>query len=232
MNAALSISKFTTLTAGLGGLCLLIAAGCSGESSTDDSTSGNAPVRSQHLPIPDETTRPQNAGIATFAAGCFWCVEEVFHQVDGVTAAVSGYMGGTAADANYDDVSMGRTNHAESVQVTFDKDKISFTELVRAFYELHDPTQVDGQGPDHGRQYRSAIFYHDEEQKQSALTLQQQLKASGKHGKPIATEIVPAKEFFPAEDYHQNYARLHPDDRYIQAILVPKLKKLNLIVPK
>ena len=228
MNTALSISKF----AGLGAFFLLIASSCSRESATTASPVESKPTRSQQLPVPDETVVPKNAGVATFAAGCFWCVEEVFHQVPGVTAAISGYMGGTADDANYEDVSAGRTDHAEAVQVTFDQDKITFEALVRAFYELHDPTQVDGQGPDHGRQYRSAIFYHDDIQNVTARKLQQQLEASGRHGKPIATEIVPAKDFFPAEDYHQNYARLNPGNPYIQAHLVPKLKKLNLIVPK
>lgn len=230
MNSRLDITAI--LLAALGSLSFLGLGGCSGESKTDAASTSKGSYRSEKLPVPDETARPENAGTATFAAGCFWCVEEVFHQVDGVTAAISGYMGGTGPDANYEAVSQGRTDHAESVEVTFDRDKVSYEELIRAFYELHDPTQVDGQGPDHGRQYRSAIFYHDEEQKESALRLKQLLTDSGRHQKPIATEIVPAGEFYPAEDYHQNYARRNPDNGYIQQQLVPKLKKLGLVVPK
>lgn len=209
------------------GLSLLFAAGCTGEQSAVAAES-----KAQKLPIPDETGRPKNAATATFAAGCFWCVEEVFHQVDGVASVVSGYAGGDAKTAKYELVSAGKTDHAEAVQVIFDADKVSFEKLVELFWKLHDPTQVDRQGPDYGRQYRSAIFYENEEQKAIALASKKKLEASGVHKKPVATEIVPATEFYAAEDYHQNYARLHPDNPYIRAHLFPKLKKLGLVLPK
>ncbi len=206
-------------------LALALLGGCSAGTAKPKAESGP-------LTIPDESSPPANAEVATFAAGCFWCVEEVFHQLDGVSAAISGYMGGTAADAKYDRVARGLTDHAESVQVTFDSGKVSYKEVLDLFWKLHDPTQVDGQGPDHGRQYRSAIFYHSEAQKTAAMASKKALEASGKHPRPIATEIVPAKEFYEAEKYHQNYARLNPRDRYIRAQLVPKLKKLGLQVPE
>jgi peptide-methionine (S)-S-oxide reductase len=183
------------------------------------------------LPIPDETKRPEGAETATFAAGCFWCVEEVFHQVDGVLSAVSGYMGGTAEDAHYQMVAAGRTDHAESVQVIYDPARISYRELLDWFFKLHDPTQVNRQGPDVGRQYRSAIFYHSDDQRAAAETAKKQLNDSKTYSKPIATEIVAATTFYPAEAYHQNYARLNPHNGYIQYQLVPKLKKLGLAVP-
>lgn len=180
------------------------------------------------LPVPDESNRPDGARTATFAAGCFWCVEEVFHQVDGVVSAVSGYMGGSKENAQYSQVAAGRTDHAESVQVIFIPSVLGYDDLLEWFFKLHDPTQVDRQGPDVGRQYRSAIFYHNEEQRAAAVAAKQRLDASGRYDKPIATEIVPAQEFYPAEAYHQNFARRNPGNRYIQFHLQPKLKKLGL----
>lgn len=192
---------------------------------------GGRNAAAENLPVPDESTRPDGAELGTFAAGCFWCVEEVFHQVDGVVSAVSGYMGGSAEDAEYRRVASGQTDHAEAVQVVYDPAKISYEELLDWFWKLHDPTQLNRQGPDVGRQYRSAIFYHDEHQREAAEAAKQRLNQSGAYAKPIATEIVAATEFYPAEPYHQNYARLNPANGYIQVHLVPKLKKLGLIVP-
>jgi len=179
-------------------------------------------------PAPDESNVPKEAAVATFGAGCFWCVEEVFHHADGVYAVISGYMGGTAADANYKKVCTGTTDHAEVVQIFFDPKKTSFEKLVELFWKQHDPTQVNRQGNDIGRQYRSAIFYHNEEQKkvaEASKAHQNSLEIYG--GKKIATEIVPAMPFYIAEDYHQNYACQNPGNPYIRNVLVPKLEKLG-----
>ncbi|MFT5466359.1 MAG: peptide-methionine (S)-S-oxide reductase [Verrucomicrobiales bacterium] len=185
-----------------------------------------------YLEVPDENQVPTTAAVATFAAGCFWCVEEVFQQQEGVYSSVSGYMGGTAADADYDRVSSGRTDHAEVVQVQFNPDVVSYQQMLDLFWKLHDPTQLNRQGPDHGRQYRSEIFAHSDEQLQQANESKSALAASGKHGsKPIATLIEPAVKFYAAEDYHQNFARINPNHPYLRQWLMPKLVKLGLKIP-
>lgn len=175
---------------------------------------------------------PEGAELATFAGGCFWCVEEVFHQTPGVYSAVSGYIGDSRETASYEAVCSGRTNHAEAVQVAFDPQVLSYEKLLDVFWSLHDPTQLDRQGPDKGRQYRSGIYYHSEEQQKIALASKEKLQKSGKYGeRPVVTEIVPAQEFFPAEKYHQNYARLNPGNPYLHYQLWPKLRKLGLTIP-
>lgn len=143
--------------------------------------------------------------LATFAAGCFWGVEATFRQLPGVKSTRVGYIGGTTANPTYEQVCTGRTNHAEGVEVEYDPEKISFEKLLDVFYENHDPTQVNRQGPDVGTQYRSAVFYHSPEQQAAAEKAQQERENSGRYRKPIATQIVPAVEFYPAEDYHQQY---------------------------
>ncbi|MDD9900318.1 MAG: peptide-methionine (S)-S-oxide reductase MsrA [Alphaproteobacteria bacterium] len=142
---------------------------------------------------------------ATFAAGCFWGVEATFRQIDGVQDAVSGYIGGHTDNPTYKDVCTGKTGHAEAVDITYDADRVSYKSLVKAFFKLHDPTQVNRQGPDIGTQYRSAIFYHSDAQKKTAEEEIAALNATGILHKPIATEVMPAKTFFPAEEYHQRY---------------------------
>src|SRR5256714_5114038 len=142
---------------------------------------------------------------ATFAAGCFWGVEAAFRQVPGVTATRVGYTGGTITNPTYKQVCTDRTGHAEAVEVTYDPARVSYDDLLRVFWENHDPTQRNRQGPDVGTQYRSAIFYHDPEQEAAARASQEQLERSGAHKRPIVTEIVPAGTFYPAEDYHQQY---------------------------
>ena len=144
-------------------------------------------------------------GTATFAAGCFWGVEHKFRQVKGVTDAVSGYTGGTTREPTYAQVCTDRTGHAEAVRVTFDPAAVSYEDLVRFFFTIHDPTQVDRQGPDVGTQYRSAIFYHDEAQRETARKVMADIGASRRFGKPLATALVPASEFTAAEEYHQRY---------------------------
>lgn len=142
---------------------------------------------------------------ATFAAGCFWGVEAEFRQVKGVKKTTVGYSGGTLENPGYSDVCSGRTGHAEAVEVEYDPSEVSYDELLKVFWENHDPTTLNRQGPDVGTQYRSAIFYHDEEQRASATASKEKLENSGRYKKPVVTEITPASEFYRAEDYHQQY---------------------------
>jgi len=142
---------------------------------------------------------------ATFAAGCFWGVETTFRQLGGVTDAAVGYTGGDSPDPTYQEVCSGRTGHAEAVQVDYDSDRISYEQLVAAFWDAHDPTTADRQGPDIGTQYRSAIFYHSPEQAQTAAAAKESADSSGRFTRPIVSQITPATRFYPAEDYHQRY---------------------------
>ena len=142
---------------------------------------------------------------ATFAAGCFWGVEACFRQIPGVLGTRVGYTGGHLANPTYQDVCTDRTGHAEAVEVDFDPEKVSYEQLLEVFWDNHDPTQLNRQGPDFGTQYRSVIFYHSEEQKQAALASKAELEASHRYPHPIATQIVPATTFYLAEDYHQQY---------------------------
>jgi peptide-methionine (S)-S-oxide reductase len=142
---------------------------------------------------------------ATFAAGCFWGVEAAFRQLKGVTATTVGYIGGTMHDPTYHDVCTGRTGHAEAVQVEYNPSEVSYDDLLRVFWENHDPTTLNRQGPDVGTQYRSAIFFHTPEQEAAAKASKESLAKSGRFKRPIVTEIQPAPEFWQAEDYHQQY---------------------------
>lgn len=165
---------------------------------------------------------------AVLAGGCFWCVEAVYLQLDGVRAVTSGYAGGSALTANYTAVCSGLTNHAEVVRVEFDPEKISYGQVLKLFFSVaHDPTQKDRQGNDRGRQYRSAVFYADERQKAVAEAYVAQLDAAGVFTAPIATTIEPLERFFEAEAYHQNYAARNPGQPYIAAISTPKVDKLR-----
>jgi methionine-S-sulfoxide reductase len=147
---------------------------------------------------------------ATFAGGCFWCMQPPFQQVDGVTEAVAGYAGGTQENPRYEEVTSGTTGHLESVQVSYDPEKVSYEKLLDVFWMQIDPTDQEGQFADKGSQYRTAIFYHDEEQKRVAEASKKKLDDSGKFKKPVATEIRPFTTFYPAEEYHQNYAKKKP----------------------
>lgn len=161
---------------------------------------------------------------ATFGAGCFWCVEAVFQQLNGVVEVVSGYSGGYVHNPTYEQVCTGNTGHAEVCQITFDPKKISYTELLEAFWKSHDPTTLNRQGEDVGTQYRSVIFYHNEEQKQLAEKYKSELNSSGAFDKPIVTEISPFEKFFPAEDYHQNYYAENSNKPYCLLVIRPKLE--------
>ncbi|MEJ2294352.1 MAG: peptide-methionine (S)-S-oxide reductase MsrA [Candidatus Lokiarchaeota archaeon] len=146
---------------------------------------------------------------ATFGAGCFWGVEARFRKVEGVIDAISGYSGGITKDPTYKDVCTDKTGHAEVVQVTYNPLIVSYEELLEIFWNIHNPTTLNRQGWDVGTQYRSVVFYHDEDQKKKAIELKEKLDKSGKYKKPIVTEIVPLKEFYRAEDYHQKYYEKH-----------------------
>lgn len=142
---------------------------------------------------------------ATFGAGCFWGVEELFSRLDGVREAISGYSGGSLDNPTYEDICTGTTGHAEVVRLHYDPELITYEELVDYFFRLHDPTTLNRQGADHGTQYRSVIFYHNEEQKNIANNIIDEREASGIYGNPIVTEVSPVEKFYPAEDYHQDY---------------------------
>lgn len=143
--------------------------------------------------------------LATFAAGCFWGVEELYRTTPGVLSTRVGYTGGATQNPTYEDVCNDETGHAEAVEITYDPKKVSYEQLLTLFFENHNPCEVNRQGPDVGTQYRSAVFYHNEKQKQSAETMKSELEASGRYKKPLATQIVPATTFYPAEEYHQQY---------------------------
>lgn len=166
--------------------------------------------------------------VATVGGGCFWCVEAVFERMDGVASAISGYAGGTTVRPTYEDVCTGQTGHAEVVQVTFDRSRISYQQVLEIFFKAHDPTTPDRQGADVGTQYRSIIFYHNEEQRRLAEETKERLNASGKHRDPVVTQIVPLGPFYRAEDYHQSYYDRNPTKGYCAAVIAPKLQKLRL----
>ena len=165
--------------------------------------------------------------VATLASGCFWCTEAVFKIVKGVEKVDPSYTGGSMANPSYEEVSGGRTGHAEAVQLTFDPSVISFREILEIFFGTHDPTTMNRQGPDVGTQYRSVIFYHDEAQKATAEAVIDELHKEGIWGKPIVTQVVPFKAFYKAEDYHKDYYTKHPESAYCQQVITPKIVKLQ-----
>jgi len=172
------------------------------------------------------------AQTAVFAGGCFWGVEEVFEHLKGVSSAVSGYSGGSKSTAIYEVVSAGRTGHAESVRVTYDPSQISYGQLLQVFFSVaHDPTQVGGQGPDLGSQYRSAIFYGTDEQQQVSAAYIQQLNTARIFSRPIATQLTPLTAFYPAEEYHQNFIERNPNYPYVVYNDLPKLEQLKKKYP-
>ena len=164
---------------------------------------------------------------ATLAGGCFWCVEAVFSRLKGVEKVVSGYTGGTVENPGYREVCEGMTGHAEAVQITFDPDVITFAELLDVFWHTHDPTTLNRQGADIGTQYRSAIFYQDDEQRTVAEQSLREAEAAGLWPDPVVTEIVPLTTFYPAERYHQDYYLLNSEQSYCRIVINPKIRKLQ-----
>lgn len=167
---------------------------------------------------------------ATFANGCFWCTEAIFEQLDGVISATSGYTGGHVKDPSYEEVCTGTTGHAECLQIVYDPQKITFDELLEVFWETHDPTTLNRQGNDIGTQYRSGIFYHNEEQKKKAEEYKKALDKSGAFKDPIVTEITPFSEFFSAEKYHQQYFDNNENNNsYCKIVIRPKVDKFRKV---
>lgn len=165
--------------------------------------------------------------IATFGGGCFWCVEAIFKELKGVEKVVSGYAGGSMLNPGYEEVSSGTTGHAEAVQISYDPKTISYEQLLEVFFLTHDPTTPNRQGEDVGMQYRSAIFYHDENQKTAAQNFKKKLEADRIYDGPIVTELAPFTSFYPAESYHQDYYAQNPDKPYCQVVINPKLAKFR-----
>lgn len=168
-----------------------------------------------------------NKEIATLAGGCFWCLEAVYEQLVGVEKVVSGYAGGTVPNPSYQQVCTGSTGHAEVVQITFDPEVLSFRDLLGVFFTVHDPTTLNRQGADVGSQYRSAIFYHSDEQKADAEEMIRELEAARVWDDPIVTEVAPLVDFYPAEAYHQGYYRNNPNQGYCQVVIAPKVAKFR-----
>lgn len=166
---------------------------------------------------------------ATFGAGCFWCVEAVYQQVDGVLKVTSGYSGGERDNPSYDQVCSGATGHAEVCQIEYDPNKISFADLLKVFWTVHDPTTLNRQGADIGTQYRSVIFYHNDEQKELAEHYKEELNKSGSFSKPVVTEITPYAKFFSAEKYHQDYYVNNKNQPYCSLVIQPKLDKFKKV---
>jgi len=184
-------------------------------------------------PLADERASGVKSETAVFAGGCFWGIQAVFQHVKGVVSATSGYAGGSVDHPSYEEVSSGNTGHAESVRVMFDPSQVTYGTLLRVFFSVaHDPTQLNRQGPDVGTQYRSAIFYASDEQRDIAEAYIAQLRMSHRYAKPIVTQLAPLKQFFPAEDYHQDYAEKHPDQPYIVINDAPKVANLKSAFPE
>lgn len=178
---------------------------------------------------PQASKEQKEMELATFGAGCFWCVEAVFKELKGVHSVTSGYSGGHVENPTYQQVCTGSTGHAEVVQIEYDPQVVSFPELLEVFWKTHDPTTLNRQGADIGTQYRSAIFYHNEEQKKLAEEYKAKLDASGAFSDPIVTTLEKFEKFYPAEDYHQDYFSLNPNQPYCQAVIRPKMDKFRKV---
>ena len=170
---------------------------------------------------------PENSKVATFGAGCFWCVEAVFQDLKGVHSVISGYSGGQVQNPTYEQVCSGTTGHAEVCQIFYDPKIITYSGLLEVFWQTHDPTTLNRQGADAGSQYRSVIFYHDEEQRRLAEATQKELSAAGVWKDPIVTEISPFEFLYKAEGYHQDYYSLNPNQPYCRLTILPKVEKVK-----
>lgn len=176
-----------------------------------------------------DATATQRFDTATFGTGCFWCTEAVFQQLEGVVKVTSGYSGGHVVNPTYEEVCSKTTGHAEALNILYDKSKITFDELLEVFWQTHDPTTLNRQGNDVGPQYRSAIFYHTPEQKEKAESYKAALEKSGSWSNPIVTEITEFKNFYPAENYHQNYYKNNGGQPYCYYVIRPKLEKFQKV---
>jgi peptide-methionine (S)-S-oxide reductase len=176
-----------------------------------------------------EQKKEDNVATATFGAGCFWCVEAVFQRMNGVLTVQSGYSGGFVKNPSYKEVCAGTTGHAEVIQITYEPSLVTYDELLEVFWKTHDPTTLNRQGNDFGTQYRSAIYFHTEEQKQLAEKYKVEINNSGAYPNPIVTEITAFKDFYPAEDYHQNYYNDNSSQSYCRFVIQPKVEKFEKI---
>ncbi|SFQ83963.1 peptide-methionine (S)-S-oxide reductase MsrA [Hymenobacter arizonensis] len=199
------------------------------------------PAEAQHTPTPPGMRSTAGAApadmaglaTATFAGGCFWCIEEVFEEVTGVRAVVSGYSGGPEANPIYEQVGRGETGHAEAIEVYYDPMEVRFATLVDVFFRAaHDPTTLNRQGPDAGAQYRSVAFYRTAQEKQTIEAAIVRVNASRQYARPVVTQVVPFEQFWPAEGYHQGYYRLHPESEYVQRVSTPKVEAFRRKFPE
>jgi peptide-methionine (S)-S-oxide reductase len=189
----------------------------------------NTPSKTTSMENTNSVTNTSNIETATFGAGCFWCVEAVFQRLKGVIKVESGYSGGNIKNPSYKEVCMGVTGHAEVTQITYDKTQISFKELLEVFWKVHDPTTLNRQGNDVGTQYRSVVFYHNDEQKELAEKYKAELNKSGAWDNPVITEIAPFTTFYKAEDYHQNYYNQNGGEPYCRYVIQPKVEKFEKV---
>jgi peptide-methionine (S)-S-oxide reductase len=216
------ISFMTKTFPALCALAIFAALTSCGQSVTQQPNTMNT----EALPV-TEVIVPEGKEIATFGAGCFWCVEAIFQSLKGVDKVESGYSGGAVKNPSYKEVCTGRTAHAEVVQITFDPSVISFAELLEVLFETHDPTTLNRQGADEGTQYRSAVFYHSEEQRRLAELAKKAGDESGNWSDPIVTEITAFTNFYPAEDYHQDYFAMNGEQPYCKMVVRPKVDKFK-----
>lgn len=220
MRALKTITTAVTTVA-----AVFFGGGCNGGTTSAPDTKSDI-MSAQQV---DQATQNDTLQTATLGAGCFWCVEAIFQRLKGVRSVKSGYSGGTVKNPGYREVCSGRTGHAEVVQVTFDPRELSFDELLEVFWKTHDPTTMNRQGNDVGTQYRSAVFYHTEEQRQIAESYKQKLNEAKVYPSPIVTEITPFKEFYAAEDYHQDYYNQNSNEGYCRYVIQPKLEKFEKV---
>lgn len=203
---------------------------CSSNRSSEKTA--NADAQAVVVKNSTSTKKMNELSKAYFASGCFWCVEAIFESVRGVEEAVSGYAGGTKENPTYQEVGGGLTNHAEVVEVYYDPEVVSYATLVNVYYGSHNPTTVNGQRPDFGKQYRSMILYTNEMEKKTAEDFKAKLDASGTYSDPIATEIVALTKFWPAEEYHQDYEKRNPSNSYVRNVSIPRLNRFKAKFPE
>ncbi len=204
-------------------LILLLAGASCGQRKNSENATTTTPI------MTNQSTETTELALATFGSGCFWCTEAIFQRLEGVNKIVSGYAGGKVKNPTYKEVCSGLTGHAEIIQLTYDPKVIMFEELLEVFWQTHDPTTLNRQGADVGTQYRSVVFYHTDEQKQLAETYKKKLNDSGAFDNPVVTEISPLTEYYPAEEYHQNYYNLNGSAPYCAYVIQPKIDKFKKV---
>ena len=219
--------KMTTAVALFGGFLLAFSSCAESTAKTKD----QSPLQTDPLEKEAKDVNLQEYATAYFASGCFWCVEAIYESVEGVVEAESGYSGGAEYNPNYRDVSYGRTGHAETVKVYYDPSKVTFLQLVQVFFGSHDPTTLNRQGPDSGPQYRSIAFYQNEAEQKIIVDYLSLLTEQKVYDKPIVTEVSPFKKFFIAEEYHQDYEKRNPNNRYVQTVSIPRLNRFKANFP-